>query len=283
MSTETRCEPKLLTVEEQFGAFMSPDEDLPPTPRRMAYLICSSPRTGSGLLCSSLQKTQMAGKPAEYLHPMAIAAFMRRIGVQRLRPAEYVRLLCKHRTTSNGVFGMKLHFYQFKSCFEAKNDRIDFLSSFDHIILLSRRNKLAQAISNTRALQTDVWYAKTSAEAAEAQLRPVSYDAVAIARSLAFMLADNAGWRSTLATLELKHRSTYYEELVENFPEQIRNILTYLALGDATEEMLSDLPTPRLGTALNANWEERFFSEIGGQKRRPNAAEPWTPAGRPAG
>src|SRR5262245_26012767 len=80
MNEEFRPGSKIPTVWEQIEVAISQKHDLPPAPKRMSYLICSSSRTGSNLLCAALWTTQMAGRPFEYLHPAAIAAYRRRIG-----------------------------------------------------------------------------------------------------------------------------------------------------------------------------------------------------------
>jgi trehalose 2-sulfotransferase len=266
MNEEFRPGSKIPTVEEQIEAVISQEHDLPPAPKRMSYLICSSPRTGSNLLCTALWKTQMAGRPFEYLQPAAIAAYGRRIGAPRFAtPLEYLRLLYAQRTTPNGVFGLKLHFWEFNAYFQNTSDKHKLLRSFDHIIVLGRRNKLAQAISRTRALATGAWFALNNVEAAEIRRRPVRYDAAAIAKSLAVCVADDAGWRSTIEGFALEHHRVHYEELVEDFSSQISNVLTYLNLAEAIDKVVKDIPASKLGDGVSIAWERRFLSEISGR------------------
>src|SRR5262249_24565861 len=103
----------------------------------------------------------------------------------------------------------------------------------EHIIVLGRRNKLAQAISRTRAHATGAWFAGNNVQAAEIRRRPVRYDAAAIAKSLAFCIAEDAAWRSTMEGFALEHHCVDYEELVADFSSQISNVLTYLNLAEA--------------------------------------------------
>src|SRR5262249_42563360 len=139
MNEEFRSGSKTPTLEEQIEAVISQEHDLPPAPKRMSYLVCSSDRTGSSLLCFALWRTQMAGRPFEYLQPAVIAAYRRRIGTPRFAtPLEYLRLLYARRTTPNGVFGLKLRFWEFNSYFRNTSDKQNFLRSFEHIIVLGR-------------------------------------------------------------------------------------------------------------------------------------------------
>ena len=46
----------------------------------MEYLLCSTPRVGSNLLCSLLEQTERAGRPAEYFWPNQEARYFEHLG-----------------------------------------------------------------------------------------------------------------------------------------------------------------------------------------------------------
>ncbi len=78
----------------------------PPFP----YVVCSTPRSGSGLLCRRLAAAG-AGVPVEYFNPLHRDALTERWGCGRaLR--EYLGALLARRTSASGVFGVKLHWSQ---------------------------------------------------------------------------------------------------------------------------------------------------------------------------
>jgi trehalose 2-sulfotransferase len=78
-------------------------------PRR-AVIICSSPRTGSGVLCSALWSTELCGRPDEYLGPQTRADYEQLWGSHGDRA--YAEQVLDYATTPNGVFSMKVHWEQ---------------------------------------------------------------------------------------------------------------------------------------------------------------------------
>src|SRR5215831_8187977 len=78
-----------------------------------AYIVASSYRSGSTHLCRCLWETGVMGAPWEYLNfENEMRAMWGRLGAKG--PADYLAKLLAHRTSSNGVFGMKAHFHHFE-------------------------------------------------------------------------------------------------------------------------------------------------------------------------
>ena len=94
--------------------------DCPPYDgERTYYIICSSARTGSYLLCHLLTNCGVMGVPAEYFTFFSDAKFLiERLKLQnkvKINIPEYVEALKNLRTTPNGVFGMKMHYFNMKN------------------------------------------------------------------------------------------------------------------------------------------------------------------------
>jgi LPS sulfotransferase NodH len=107
-------------------------------------VIASVERTGSTLLCSILRGTQAAGAPEEYLNIQTknFARLRKMVGAPKLRLSQlpmalarlatgrypwkdissfsqvsfrdYLLAVARERTTPNGVFGVKMHWNQYK-------------------------------------------------------------------------------------------------------------------------------------------------------------------------
>lgn len=123
---------------------------------RTRYIICSSPRTGSTLLGQMLKDSNCAGDPLEYFNPQYLQALRRRFNTSRFD--EIIQLLERHRTSSNGVFGIQIHWSHFSKIFLRNPNRQDlFFENFDKIIFIRRRDKIAQAVSLYRAYTTKLW------------------------------------------------------------------------------------------------------------------------------
>jgi LPS sulfotransferase NodH len=136
-----------------------------------AYVIAASPRTGSSLLAEALTATGRAGNPDEFfdLLPKNEQHWIDRY---QIPPGpHYLDHLIRASRTPNGVFGFKLHWHQLpalrKRLAEARpvaepDQRrvLDLLRqrfSDPRFVWLSRRNKVAQAISYYRAAESRVW------------------------------------------------------------------------------------------------------------------------------
>jgi trehalose 2-sulfotransferase len=161
-----------------------------------SYLVCATPRSGSTLLCELLKDTGVAGRPEEYFearsetglppHPGDYLDDLPRTGVgirdNRTPPRapEHSSLvgLTDYRahlartfasgTGSNGVFGAKLMWRHLPD-FQRLAGRLPEFADLDlHTLLarvfddpryvwVTREDKLRQAVSLWRALQTRAW------------------------------------------------------------------------------------------------------------------------------
>jgi LPS sulfotransferase NodH len=130
----------------------------------VAYIIASTMRTGSYLLCEGLEATGRAGHPREVFCPERRANYA---GLWQL-PRDigfdgYLREAIRKGTTENGVFGMKIHGHHVeplaRECGVAGEPWrvLPQLFPSAKYIHLRRRNRRAQAISWYRAAVTNEW------------------------------------------------------------------------------------------------------------------------------
>ncbi len=76
-------------------------------PIEKSYIVCSTMRSGSTLLCRTLKSINIAGDPKEYFNPD-----WNKVGIQTNEPDElyqHCSRVMQETTTSNGVFGLKMH------------------------------------------------------------------------------------------------------------------------------------------------------------------------------
>lgn len=129
----------------------------------LSYAILSSPRTGSNYLCARLSNMKdRFGLPMEYLHADAIRLMGPRLlpGVTgNISLESYLRAGASVRASRDGWFGIKVQPDQLLPPFRGNLDSaIAFLRGFDRLILLTRRDKLGQAISGAIAHATGEWF-----------------------------------------------------------------------------------------------------------------------------
>ncbi len=246
---------------------------------RLVYFVCATPRSGSTLLCESLAATGVAGKPEEYFERL------RHSGLPR-EPREYfdggvdpamLDLLPETRTgdpaetdlerelpryleegtTPNGVFGSKLMWNYFDDLLARLSSApeaggLDALtqrfgpSRFVHV---TRRDKVAQAVSLWRAVQTRAWNA-----AAEDCAHPV-FDHRGIEYLCAQVAAHDDAWTRWFAANGVEPLCVEYETFIAAHEETVRRVLDHLGV---SADHLPDPPLERQGDDRSARWVARF-------------------------
>ena len=149
---------RLLTPAEATAVTAAASHDRHGNIVSLGFIVVAQARTGSSMLEQRLRARGL-GMPCEYLNPNLEKALVTRwtgsekpVGFER-----YLDLLKQYRTTPNGCFGIKCLHSQLDRRFERAARVRNFLLTFDRIIVLNRRDKLAQAISAVRAEQTGQW------------------------------------------------------------------------------------------------------------------------------
>ena len=221
----------------------------------MSYLVCSIPRSGSSLLCELLGSTGLAGAPAEFFHPDKMEALKGRWGVAT--PDAYLRELLLRKTSPNGVFGLKAHWGQYKPHFGEADPRTAFPNA--RLLFITRQDRLRQAISWVRALQTLKWATHDNPRA-----RPEVFDADHITQQLVRIDREEEVWESLFEQWGIAPRRVVYEEFVVAQEKTVREMLAFLGV-DAPAEL--DLPAPVLGRQaddVSDQWAERYLAEVAG-------------------
>lgn len=200
------------------------------------------------------------GRPFEYLNPTAIQAYCGRAGVQTLTLDSYIHHLKTYRADETGVFGIKCHFHQLSAILPSEAARTTFIKQFDRHILIARKNKVQQAISNYRALRSGVWFADDLQHAQSARRSSDTYDGNAISELLAFLIADERGWMDALTRAKRPFITVFYENIVFDPISALHYIISYIGV-DVTK--VPDRPSTQiLGDHQNLEWERRYRSEF---------------------
>src|SRR3954470_3229203 len=158
-----------------------------------SYLVCATPRSGSTLLCRALGQTGVAGRPEEYFEarrdtgrpPAPRDYFIGAEGIDldallgrdhSLPPApdhsslagvgdyaDHVAAALERGTTANGVFGAKVmwgHLSDFSALAGgAPPELFNRLFGRPRYVWVSRRDRVRQAVSLWKAIQTQAWAA----------------------------------------------------------------------------------------------------------------------------
>jgi LPS sulfotransferase NodH len=229
------------------------------------YIIASSPRTGSFLLSGGLEATGSAGRPNELFCPGLQHFWRHRWGLEEHCDfGSYLRAAVRYGTTSNGVFGLKLHWMHLKSLAtaagvignEARVLEALFPSArFIHII---RNDLRAQALSYFRALQTGKWWQINEIDNAQKRFQKLIFDPAAVLALEKLLFCYEQAWRRYFLEWRIPFLTIQYEILAADYRGEIARVLSFLGLDSSAA---SRLPPPRLrrqADAITVKWRKRM-------------------------
>ncbi|HZN15998.1 MAG TPA: Stf0 family sulfotransferase [Acidimicrobiales bacterium] len=242
--------------------------------RPLAYIVCTSPRAGSTLLCQGLAHTDRAGAPAEFFdhRPDVEGHWRRRYGIAS--DIDYVAGLIAATSSANGVFGTKLHWTTLLDMHRALrvslacgsavrpggslNDLLLRRFSIVRYIWLRRRNKVAQGISHFKASRTDTWERPAGQPRDVLSGRQsVDFDLRSIDHCVKWAHIYDDEWAAYFQRRDLSPMQLFYEDLSSAYDKSIRAVLgfldiPYVDLPDAVP------PLERLADETSLEWERCY-------------------------
>ncbi len=202
------------------------------------YVICATQRSGSTLLCSFLSQLNMAGNPSEFLLPEKLEILSSKNGsiVERVHQALF------HLPSKNNVIGVKIMDNTFfdliaqtkrLSEYANKSEReiIEALFPGAKYIFMTRRNKLRQAVSLSRAEVEKVWekrknvtsYGKTYNKNKRTVIHPFY-----VKNALCRVFEREKFWVDLFDRDSIQVLSVEYENLVESADFVLPKVLRFI-------------------------------------------------------
>ncbi len=239
------------------------------------YIICGTPRTGSTLLCGLL-KAHGLGDPHSFYRRQNISEWAEGWG---LPPREtlgevafqraYLKAAISEGRGCTDVFGfrlMKETLAELSAILDRlfpglPSDRARLERAFGPVVFLhlSRRDKLAQAISLVRAQQSGLWHRAPDGTEIErlAPPAPPAYDFARLSASLADLEAQDDGWHLWFGAEGITPLSLTYEAVAENPAAALARVCE--ALGRPAPDPAKVHPgTARLSDDVNEDWTTRY-------------------------
>jgi trehalose 2-sulfotransferase len=245
-----------------------PDLDFPRTVTlRKSYIIASSYRCGSTFLCSELWKTGLLGAPAEYLNTDQASAVIttprepgRMMGrLQATTPQDYFTRLLACRTSRNGIFGMKAHFHHFEPALSWYPSMLNVLAPITYIYI-NRRDKVAQAVSMAKAMQTHAWLSFDQVTG-----RTLRYDADFVAQCSEELERQRLSWWRWFESNAITPFVVTYEELTADTGGVVRSIVELLGAEKDEPDKVTLPVVEKQSDEINAEWMARFDREKKGK------------------
>lgn len=255
------------------------------------YIICTNPRSGSWLLSEGLASTSLAGNPREWfniLEEQQHRAQWRMDNSTDLSYSAYLGISSAESTTSNGISGIKLHYYQFAEL-PKKMEAIERLRGLTAAQLMSRlfpqarylwltrRDKIRQAISFLIASGTKEWWTIEGAtpDKREGSVVDPEFDPHAIARLEQVLVENDSKWQAYFEDNHIAPLVIHYEDMVSDYPGTIVSVLKWLGVPNADSVHVPPTRLKRQSNARNEEWFTRYaaFRSEGGKLARSSASE----------
>jgi trehalose 2-sulfotransferase len=206
------------------------------------YIVCSTPRSGSGLLSRGLSGTGALGTPLEYFNPVHRGILSRRWGCASDLEA-YVEMLHARRTTPTGLFGAKVHWDQLAHIRTEATDRIqdrfvhetsdaliERLFPRPRFIRIVRLDLDSQAVSYWRSLNSGIWSVAVDGHAsADGGETPYSFDGIDGCRRL--IESGELCWDRLIRSRADDALVVAYEDLATAFTQTVQLVANYISPG----------------------------------------------------
>jgi trehalose 2-sulfotransferase len=261
-----------------------------------SYLVCATQRSGSTLLCELLRATDVAGVPDEYFERLRATGLARQprqyfedASVQdiaeRLAPTEpgrpeqrgefeaWFRYVLPRATTPNGVFGAKMMWNYFDE-FRLRatelpgmgeltfNQTLDAVFPNLKIIFIRRRDKVAQAVSLWKAIQSQQWRTESESDSDDetnGETAEVQYDFEAIEHLRNELHRWDANWEDWFHATGREPIRVFYDEFTVSRAATIGRVLDALGIDPPAPE--GKKPMKRQADDLSSDWVVRFRAE----------------------
>jgi LPS sulfotransferase NodH len=267
---------------------------------RLSYFICSTPRSGSTLLCEVLRSTGIAGRPEEYYQRRWKTGLPRRPleyfeGVETAEIieilgkvtrvddedsdydsrkyehyADYLAWTIEQGTTPNGVFGAKLMWGYFNGFVnhlrglpghaEMSNTAL-FPSVFPNLEFVWVTRKAKLRQAVSLWKALQTWTWRRDESDGTIIQGDLRYSFDAIDRLVATIRADEQAWLAYFADCGIEPFVVVYEDFVENFEDVALEIVDFLRIERPRDLQVHPPKMTRQSDAVSEEWLNRYSAD----------------------
>lgn len=244
-----------------------------------SYIICGTPRSGSTLLCDLLTGTEVAGRPASYFRSESIPRWAHRLnvpiaerGLTAIPDRSYIHAVVKEGRGSTDIFGLRLMWDSVEDLSRhlgrlfpgLKDDRARFEAAFGPALFLylSRTDKVSQAVSHVKAMQTGLWHVTSEGTERErtGPAREAVYDRDCIGKYVTELTAQEDAWTRWFADNRIAPVGLSYETLSRDPGSVLEIVLSALSL-DPDIAATVEPKTAKMSDVESENWVSRYRAE----------------------
>lgn len=241
-----------------------------------SLILCASPRSGTTLFCDLLTATGAAGRPASYFRAEDIAEWAGRMGLPFDEgPAferAYLDAVVKRGTGETGTFALRLMWpslaelmARLELVFPGLVDdaaRLEAAFGAPLYVHLSRRDKVAQAVSRLKAHQTGLWHMGadgTERERTAPHHAPV-YDFERLAGFVAEADTADAEWNRWFDRHGITPVRVSYEDVAADPRAALAEVLSALGRDPALAQR-AEIRAAKMADEESRAWVARFEGE----------------------
>jgi LPS sulfotransferase NodH len=235
-----------------------------------SIFFAATHRSGSTLLLETIRTLDCLGQPGEYFYPKYIHELQLRLGLEQdLSPSSWLPAMRAEGSSPNGVFSAKVFADNIRWLSEKISGRpwpdgLDSLPGFfathfpgAHFISIRRRDKLRQAISLHRAMQSGLWHSNQRSKVIASK---AYYHREHIQWAISNIENQEKDLDALFKELDVVPVTYYYEDIVENLQG------TLIEISGLVGEQLHDSRLPRIELKRMSDlqtdaWIERYQQE----------------------
>jgi LPS sulfotransferase NodH len=244
-----------------------------------SYVICTTPRSGSTMLCKLLAATKIAGNPGSHFHEPSLSAWL---GYNDLQSSSFssdeealaavFAAAYKVGKGETNMFGLRLQRDSFAfftdqlkllhPSFASDQERMEAVFGKTQFIYLKREDHLDQAISRLRAQQTGLWHLKSDGSDLERKEPEHSggYERHKIEAYAQQSITQNEEWTRWFAAESIAPLVITYSELSRNPQAALSRVLFHIGLNKSVANTVP-VQTRKLADETNLAWRARYIAE----------------------
>jgi len=250
-------------------------------PEFNAYVICTSPRSGSTLLCKMLAATGVSGNPGSYFHRPSISDWLGHFNLAEDLSAPEIQTLARifqaaieKGSRGTGLFGLRLQRHSFDFFMQklavlhpegaTDLERLETAFGRTLFIHLTRQDKVDQAVSYVKAEQTGLWHRAPDGTELErlAPAREPDYNSQQILASYKTFKAYDLDWRTWFESQGIEPLCLTYDALSSDPLGTLRKCLHRLGVDPEAANGVTP-GVAKLADETSRNWADRFRLEQG--------------------
>jgi len=238
---------------------------------RLSYFICATPRSGSWLLAAGLEDTRVAGHPNEWFNEKEekVRCDLWGIPYPTTTYEQYLEKVMEAGAAGTDIFGVKCLSQSFRDLMVKlrtiseyrdlpSGKLISTVFPNTRYIWLSRRDRVRQAISYCRAIQTHVWF-DIEGDPQPSGNHPLPiYDPAEISRCESILKDQEAVWQDYFQESGLLPFRLYYEDLAANYENTVIEVLRYIGIEDANSITINPPRFKKQADAITEDWVRRY-------------------------